>query len=233
MDEPEAISALLEQRGFRAAARKHWGEKEWRLHRWVYHRLTERVDAQVGGVLDALEISGQADDTVVVFTSDHGDHDSSHKLEHKTVLYDEASRVPLIVRDPALPPRFRGTKTECGLVQTGIDLMATVCDYAGVEQPAHCAGMSLRPTASGSSRIAPRDGVYSESEIGYMYVTDRYKFVRYDEGTSARQLYDLERDPGETRNWIDDPGMDVVAADLERALETEFRKHRLLAVSNT
>ena len=229
-DEPAGIQDMLDQRGFRKSARAQWGEYEWRLHRWAYHRLTERVDNQVGVVLDALESSGQLENTVVIFTSDHGDHDSSHKLEHKSIFYDEAARVPLIVQDPDLPNGVRGSVVDAGLVQTGIDLLATVCDYAGADLPEHNLGMSFRSAANGTESRAPLDGAYGENELSYMYVTERYKFVRYDEGKNARQLYDLEKDPRETRNWIGDPGMDVIAAGLEAELDADSERHRHVAV---
>lgn len=230
-DEPQAIGDLLDHRPFRRKARDLWGEREWRLHRWVYHRLTERVDEQIGVLLDALETSGQADDTVVIFTSDHGDHDSSHKLEHKTIFYEEAARVPLLIADPRARQTVRGGTVRNGLVQTGLDLMATVCDYVGIEVPPHNLGLSLRPSASGASARAPRDGVYAENESSYMYVTDAYKFVRYDGGAHARQLYDLTRDPAETRNWIEEPGNEAVASRLETALDSERERHEALSLA--
>ena len=96
-DEPEAVQEILELRPFRAIAREKWTEKEWRMHRWAYGRLTEMVDAQIGRVLQALRQSGLENNTVVIFTSDHGDHDGARKMEHKTFPYEEAARVPLIV----------------------------------------------------------------------------------------------------------------------------------------
>ncbi|MGD8237584.1 MAG: sulfatase-like hydrolase/transferase, partial [Armatimonadota bacterium] len=95
--EPDGVRQLLNMRQFRLRARQNYDERQWRLHRWAYCRLTERVDAQIGTVLQALRGSGQEQNTVVVFTSDHGDMDSAHKLEHKTVFYEEAARIPMII----------------------------------------------------------------------------------------------------------------------------------------
>ncbi len=230
-DEPEGISALLEQRGFRKSARERWGEFEWRLHRWAYHRLTERVDDQIGVVMDALRETGQDEETVVIFTSDHGDHDGSHKLEHKTIFYDEAARIPLIVQDPDMAQANRGSVIRKGLVQTGIDLTATICDYLEIVAPKHNVGVSFRSTANGSERTAPREGAYAENEVSRMYVTERYKYVRYDSGANGEQLYDLEADPGETRNWIGDSEAQGVAGILRQSLTTEIEQHEQLVVS--
>ena len=90
--EPWSVDSLVRLRMFRQIVREKWTEKEWRMHRWAYMKLTERVDAQIGIVLKALKESGFSDNTVVIFTSDHGDLDAAHKLEHKTILYEEAAK---------------------------------------------------------------------------------------------------------------------------------------------
>ena len=94
--EPECVATDY-VKGFRQYARTEWSAERWRLHRWAYCRLTESVDAQIGRVLDALRRAGLEERTVVVFSSDHGDLDAAHRLEHKSVLYEEAARVPFIV----------------------------------------------------------------------------------------------------------------------------------------
>ena len=96
-NEPRAIQVLKKLHSFTIDACENWTEKDWRLHRWAYHRLTERVDEQIGKVLDALQKSSFRENTIVVFTSDHGEMSASHRLEHKTVFYEESSNVPLII----------------------------------------------------------------------------------------------------------------------------------------
>jgi len=227
-DEPELIAATLAHRRFKAQARAQWGETDWRLHRWAYARLMERVDRQIGVVLDALDASGQADDTLVVFTSDHGDHAGAHRLEHKTFFYDEAARVPWIMR---LPGRIAaGRVEEQGLVATGLDLMATCCDYAGVEMPAHCRGQSQRSVAEAQPQAVRRTQAYGENVVSHMLATRDWKYVRYDGGAHAEQLYDLVRDPGETRNAAGDPAHAGVLADLRARLDAEMAEHAALAL---
>jgi choline-sulfatase len=198
-DEPEAVRDLVDQRSFRRYARDEWSAERWREHRWAYARLTERVDTQVGRLLDALDATGQRDDTVVIFTSDHGDMDAAHKLEHKTVLYEEAVRVPFVVSAPG----GRTRAVDDRLVSMGLDLLPTVCGYAGVEPPAHCAGRSVRPLVEGGDPDW-RSAVRIEGENGEALVTDRYKYALYDGGQHREQLYDLDADPDETRNHADD-----------------------------
>lgn len=68
---------------------KNFTDEQWRMHRWAYSKLTEKVDGQIAKILDAINESGDEENTVVIFTSDHGDMGSAHKMEHKTALYDE------------------------------------------------------------------------------------------------------------------------------------------------
>ncbi len=214
-DEPEAVHSLLAQRPFRLKARERWPEKQWRMHRWAYHRLTEFVDAQIGVILDALEESGKVEDTVVIFTSDHGDMDSSHRMEHKTVFYDEASRIPLIVSQPGTT--VAGKVEDTNLVSNGLDLYPTLCDYAGIAVPEDLRGQSFRPLAEGRPDYTPRKYIPVENEIGYMVVTDKFKYAMHDSGKNREQLYDLANDPDEMRNALNDAGNEDV-----------IRKHRAL-----
>lgn len=227
-EEPPCIGEILAERPFKRLAREEWGEREWRLHRWAYHRLTERVDAQIGVVLDALERSGQVENTVIVFTSDHGDHDSSHRLEHKTFHYEEAARVPLIV---ARPGQVEGGRVDTSHVcNNGIDLMATCCDYVGAAQPAHNLGLSWRRVLDGQSG-GWREGGYGENVVGHMYVTPDHKYLRYDYGGEiVEHLFDLAADPGETLSCHADPAKAEVLARLRAGYESERARHEALRV---
>jgi arylsulfatase A-like enzyme len=224
-DEPEAIGLMLDQRPFRRNARENYDERRWRLHRWAYCRLTELVDRQLGVILDALEQSGQADNTVIIFTSDHGDHDSAHKLEHKDAPYEEACRIPLIIAEPsslrAAGHNCYNTVDTTSLISNGLDLIPTLCDYAGITHPdQNLPGHSIRPLAAGQTPVISRDALPVESEFGRAVVTESHKYVEYFSGTSHEQLYDLFRDPGETRNCIHDSDQQAVLA----VMQAHFRK---------
>ncbi|MFB6219294.1 MAG: sulfatase, partial [Halobacteriaceae archaeon] len=167
----------------------------WRHYRHVYYRLVERVDREVGRVLDALDSAGVADETVVVFTSDHGDSHGAHGLGHKMFLYEESARVPFVVRDPA----GGGGRVDDSLVSNGYDLLPTLCDYAGIDPPADLPGRSVRPLVRGG---APdwREYLVARAEVpleGRMVRTDRYKYVVYEGGRDREQLFDLRSDRGE------------------------------------
>jgi choline-sulfatase len=214
--EPEAITKkYMDVRKFRAYARKNWPESKWRLHRWAYCRLTEMVDAHIAVVLGALKQSGLEDDTVVIFTSDHGDMDSAHKLEHKSILYEEAARVPFIMSHKNHIPE--GAVDDRRLISNGLDLICTLCDYAGIEAPKGLSGASVRPLAEGKKVSDWRQSVVVESQNGRMLRTDRYKYCIYDSGANREQLIDLKNDPGEMKNLAGDA-----------AFKTVLDKHRKL-----
>ena len=90
---------------------KDWGEQQWRSYLWNYYRMTERVDAALYKVLKALDDSGLADNTLVLFTSDHGDGVASHRWTAKLSLYEEATRVPFLMRWPGhIPAGWKDSK---------------------------------------------------------------------------------------------------------------------------
>jgi len=197
--EPECITEkYANPRPFRAYIRANWTERDWRLHRWLYCRLTEMVDKEIGTVLEALRQAGLEENTLVVFTSDHGDMDSAHKMEHKSVLYEESVRVPFIMSYKGrIPP---GLVDTTHLVSNGLDLLPTLCDYAAIEVPERSDGLSLRPLAEQEEVGDWRDYVVSESQNGRMLRTDRFKYCIYDSGAHREQLTDLKTDPGEMNN---------------------------------
>jgi arylsulfatase A-like enzyme len=197
--EPECIAQkYVNPRPFQAYTREKWTQNQWRLHRWAYCRLTEMVDKEIGTVLNALREAGLEDKTLIVFTSDHGDMDSAHKLEHKQVLYEESVRVPFIMSYRGEIPE--GMVDDTHLVSNGLDLLPTLCDYAGIEAPEGLHGGSLRALAQGKDTKEQRDFVVSESQSGRMLRTGRFKYSIYESGRHREQLIDLKNDPGEMNN---------------------------------
>lgn len=221
-DEPQAISMLLEERPFRMNARRNYTEKDWRLHRWAYCRLTEMVDRQIQTVLDALQEVGQEENTLVIFSSDHGDLDSAHRMEHKTALYEEAANVPFTAMWKGRIPAGRIDNEH--LVSNGLDLLPTVCDYAGVEGRADPRGRTLRPLLEGK-RVNWRKTLGVESQIGRMVVDEhKCKYIRYDfaPGEPEEQLLDLNHKPLESKNYTSDPSYASKLAQLRESYDTEW-----------
>lgn len=199
IDEPEALKALINNRPFRKSARADYSDKDWRMHRYAYARLTERVDSQIKTVLDALKESGQEEHTLVIFSSDHGDNDASHRMEHKSTLYEESANIPFIVMWKGEIPA--GKVDSVSLVSNGLDLLPTVCDFAGIKAVADPRGKSLRPLLEGN-RDNWRKTLGVESEVGRMVVhEDGYKYIEYDLAGHEAQLLDLNEDPYETTHF--------------------------------
>jgi arylsulfatase A-like enzyme len=165
----------------------------------LYYSLVKEVDDHVGRLLDALERTGQADNTVVVFTSDHGEMLGSHGNLSKSVFFEEAFRVPLLIRWPA---RIRaGTMIE--EPATGADLAPTLLDLAGIDVPSHMHGRSLRAALLGGYSHAPEFGYGSLGEDEYLTRSFRSRETKLILGRGRPQLYDLSADPGETHNLLD------------------------------
>jgi len=191
-----------------------FNEDQWRYYLYVYYRQVEMVDADIGRILDALEDSGQADNTLVIFTADHGEGAGRHMNVQKWYPYDEAVKVPLIVAGPG---RVRANVQDADHLVSGLDVMSTVCDYAGIDAPEHCRGRSLRPLLEGNA-TEWREFVAAETHvIGRVIRTAQYKYVKYKDDP-VEQLFDMKADPWETKNRYDEPGLADVLRDHRRLL---------------
>jgi arylsulfatase A-like enzyme len=151
-------------------------ERDHRLVRAAYYAMCDLIDDQVGRVLDALEETGQREDTLVIFTSDHGEMLGDHGIYLKgPYFYEPAVRVPLIIEGPGVEPGATDALVEL------VDLAPTLCDAAGVDAPAGSQGRSLWPLLTGESdRGTHRRDVYCE----YYHALEREDF--YGEGGTLR-----------------------------------------------
>jgi arylsulfatase A-like enzyme len=217
-NEPGGIAGQLSTTAITPSGtmRKDYDEKAWRVYRWIYRRLTEQVDANIGKILDGLKQAGLEDNTLVIFTSDHGNMDASHHLASKGFFYEESVGVPLILSYKGKIPA--GRVDEKSLASTGLDILPTICDYASVTKPDHCLGESLRPLAEGKSVDNWRSYVASENGGCRMIRSERYKYCAFADNNSKESLVDLEKDPGEMRNLVDDPELKSVLADHRKLL---------------
>lgn len=191
--------------------RRSWQVENWTWREWApvvarYLGTLSLIDAHVGRVLEALDRLGLAQETLVVYTSDHGDMCGAHGMFDKhMVMYDDITRVPLLVRWPGTTPA--GTTHEA-FVSHALDLAVTFCQAAGVPVPAAFQGQSLLPLLSGeapgrtdilSMYHGNQFGLYSER----MLRDARYKYVW--NAAAEDELYDLALDPGEVHNLDLDP----------------------------
>lgn len=212
----------------RAYPVQDWDADKWRQYRWAYNRLTEKVDGQIGTILESLKRSGKWDNTVIVFTSDHGDGIGAHAWNQKTLFYEEISRIPLIVTD--LRKEAPGRKDSAHLVSMNIDLFPTFFDYAGIDPKTPLPGISLRPLVEERMQPDSHEYIICQNDLhfefgssggvyGRMVRTGRYKYVVYSEGENREQLFDLERDPGEMTNLAQHAGSRNILESHRRILK--------------
>ena len=184
--------------------------EEWRRLRWAYARICERVDREISRILDALDTCGLAGNTLVIFSSDHGDQDGAHQLAHKRVLYEESVRIPFLAAGPGVQ---KGAVNSENPVNNSTDFFATICDYAGAEMPDGLNGRSLKPILEGNAPGSWPEYAVSEVEDEKQYKnararmvrSARFKYMAFERGRNREQLFDLESDPGEMKNIASNP----------------------------
>ncbi len=171
-----------------------------RKHIADYYAMITHLDAQIGRVLDALEQSGHAQNTIIIFSGDNGLAVGQHGLMGKQNLYEHSVRVPLVFCGPGIPQG----KTSDALCYMH-DIFPTICDLAGLPVPSTVEGKSLAPIISGKSRKV-RDSVFGAyRNVQRMVREERFKLIEYFvRGKKTTQLFDLASDPWETTNLSSD-----------------------------
>ena len=210
------------ERSYRLYPTKGYTADDWRRYRNAYFRLIEHVDAEVGKIIDTIDSLGLWDNTVVIFTADHGDGQGAHQWNQKTALWEEVANIPLIVCAPG-NRKNAGQVTEA-LVNNGIDLMPTILDWAEVEKPAWCRGNSLRgavenPASEGENEYVVCETLFAQTggTNGWMLRTPHFKYVLYEAGENREMLFDMDNDRLEMTNLA-----------IESKYRPELLRHREL-----
>lgn len=165
----------------------------------AYYASVSLMDAQVGRVLDALERLKLRDNTIIVFTSDHGYLLGQHGQWMKQMLWEEANRVPLIVATPSQKTAGQSTRALAELV----DVYPTLADLCGLKAPANLAGKSLRPVLEDPTakvKVAAFSQIENGGVLGRSVRTDRFGFNLWNNKERSMELYDHQSDAGEHRN---------------------------------
>lgn len=191
-------------------------EREIRRATAAYYAMVETIDEHFGRVLEALQHAGQnLDDWIIIYTSDHGEMLGQHGIWEKQKFFEASVRVPLIIR---WPKRFPGGRVVYENVNL-CDLFATLCDLAGLPIPPGLDSRSLVPLLEGDNADWDNETVSQFGTTNVMIKWDHLKYQYYGPDM-PEVLFDLERDPGETANFIDDPEYaDTVAAFRRRLAE--------------
>jgi arylsulfatase A-like enzyme len=189
-----------------------------RLHRHEYYAILTHADAQIGRILNALDASGQANDTIVVFSGDHGLAVGEHGLMGKQNQYDHSIRVPLIFAGAGIP---KDRRVDALVYQNGI--FPTLCALTGVPTPQSVENRNLVPLIQGTE-TAGYDAVYGALlEFQRMVRTDEYKLIAYPH-LRRIQLFNIREDPWETHDLSGDPKQTARIAALWQRLQTLQRE---------
>lgn len=194
-----------------------------RRHLADYHAIVSHLDAQVGRILARLDAIGERENTIVVFTADHGIAIGQHGLLGKQNVYDHSVRVPLIVAGPGVPDGERVAPLSCHY-----DLYPTLCDLADFSVPEGVEGESLVPVMAGERGEGEREAddphrdalflAYGDAQRGLR--TDRFKLIdHYADGDRRTELFDLDADPAEMDDLADDPAHESTRRDLRATLD--------------
>ncbi len=183
-----------------------------RTQRREYYAIISHMDAQIGRILDALEETGQADNTYIIFTADHGLAVGRHGLMGKQNMYEHSMKAPLVITGPDIPADRRLS----GLVYLQ-DVAPTTLELAGVEAPGHMQYRSLLPLIRGE-RNTNYDAVYGAyMDKQRMARQGNYKLIYYP-NLERHQFFDLEADPNEINNLIDDARYEPLVKALKERL---------------
>jgi arylsulfatase A-like enzyme len=183
-------------------------------HQADYYGIIHHVDEHLGRILDALEASGQADNTIILFAGDNGLAVGQHGLMGKQSMYDHSVRVPLIMAGPGIPAGKR-TDALCYL----LDIFPTLCEMTDQDIPATVEGQSLLPVIEGKTDSARNVLHFAYRQWQRAVRKDNWKLIEYCvNGERHTQLFDLETDPLEMNSRADDPA----CADRLEALRKEL-----------
>ena len=180
----------------------------------AYYASITFADAQVGRILEALEKTGLAKNTVVVFTSDHGYHMGEHGYYQKTTLFENAARVPLIIAGPGVGAGGRSTEALAEMV----DFYPTLAELCGLEPPAYLAGVSLVPALKDPG-VRPRTSALTQYSSGYSVRVPGWRYTEWGPGGRAgAELYDRQADPAEMVNLATRPEQAAKVKELSELL---------------
>ena len=208
-----AINTRFKEFGFEEAKENDALRREYMQ---AYHACVSFIDAQIKIVFDSLKASGEWENTIVIFTSDHGYHLGDHFLWGKVTLFDIGAKVPFIVHAPGLTKA--GTRSEA-MVEL-IDIYPTLAQLTGLTPPGHLQGASLRPLLDHPERLGKKNYAYSivtrGKGMGYALRNQRWRYGKWPDG---EELYNLTNDPEEKNNLVTKRGLEHRLGEFRRVLK--------------
>ena len=188
----------------------------------AYHASISFADAQLGRVLDALDSTGLAGNTIVLFTSDHGYHMGEHGHWQKTTLFENATRVPLILAGPGIGSEGVTTQAPAEMV----DFYPTLAELCGLPHSGHLSGISLVPALM-DPEARPREAALTQYLNGYSLRTERFRYTEWGEkGSLGAELYDHSTDPEELENLANNDQFQKTRKELSGKLHRRIQSVR-------
>jgi len=188
----------------------------------AYYASVSYMDAQVGKILNTLKEEGLEDNTIVIFTSDHGFHLGEHRFWMKVSLHEESVRVPLIIKMPGKEAAVCHSFTEL------LDLYPTVSELAGLKYSKNIQGKSIANTLD-NPLVEVRDMAFSVSQGGKSFLirTKKWAYIQYDEDAgSGMELFDMEYDPKQYNNLAYNPQYAEVRKEMQSRLRAKLKEVR-------
>ena len=209
----------------------NWGLTDTQLREALqaYYASITFMDAQVGKLLDALDRLKLADNTIVVFWSDHGYLTGQHGQWMKMSLFEESARVPLIIAAPGM----KGNGKASPRIVELLDIYPTLAALCGLKAPADLEGKSLKPLLNNPSARWSKPALTQVTRgagrtrfMGYSLRTERWRYTEWDDGNRGFELYDHETDPGENINLAAEPKHKATIAKLKESLARQRKLTR-------
>ncbi|NWK55252.1 sulfatase [Verrucomicrobiaceae bacterium N1E253] len=196
----------------------------------AYYAAVAHMDAQVGKVLTTLKEQGLEDDTIIIFTSDHGYHLGEHNFWMKISVHEESARVPMIIKVPGKEATVCHTLTEL------VDLYPTISEACGLDIPKNIQGKSLYKTFDDPAHSV-RDAALSMNGRGMLLRTKNWAYIEYANGDNGAELYDMVKDPQQFVNLVKDPEHASTLKNVQQMLiekkkwimQSDIRKERASA----
>ena len=181
-----------------------------------YYASVAYMDAQVGKVMAALREAGLEDNTIVIFTSDHGYHLGEHDFWAKVSLHEESAKVPLLIRVPGQKPAVCSSFVEL------LDLYPSISTMCGLEVPDRIQGKDIS-TMIEDPTAAVRDTAFCVNGKGFLLRDEKWAYIQYQEdGSKGCELFDMAQDPQQYTNLAKDPEYAAVVAEFRSKLATKL-----------
>ncbi len=187
--------------GFKPSSFKTFSDDYWQQYRYIYSGMVNMVDEHIGLILDALDANPEVkENTIIVFTSDHGEMQGAHRTVTKNLPFEECQRIPLIFAGAGIKA---ANATNDKLICNGTDIIPTICEMAGVTPPNRNEGVSLAGyLLAGWDEPKEREYLFTDGDGFSNIIMDGYKYTYFDL-TKEEMLIDISTDDGELINIID------------------------------